>query len=101
LAGTAVQFDVSSVKTAHSAQNSPDHADTLRPERYALTHHRIDGHGVITQAKGENGELIAGAQMVTPGPDAPGPLITFGAMFVVGWVVALIRRQLDGDCRQA
>lgn len=113
--GAKVRFELSAYKTAQFLQNSPEYREVIRPQEFEMTYQRIDESGVITAAKGESGKIEAGAVSRTQGPDAPGLqykplrtpgygrnlpvnlwwsglLLALGAMFVVGWIVALARR---------
>lgn len=113
--GTPVRFEISSYKTEQFLQSAPQYREVIQPQGYALTYQHIDENGVLTAAKGEKGEIGAGGQSPLEGPDAPGLkykevkvpgyghnlptnlwwtglLVALGAMFIVGWIVALVRR---------
>ena len=70
--GTNVRFEVSSEKTAQFLRLNPQYMETIRPEHYETRYQKIDENGVITQAKGDKGEIKAGVEAKLDGPDAPG-----------------------------
>jgi len=113
--GTKVRFEVSSEKTAQFLRLNPQYKETIRPERYETRYQKIDENGAITEAKGDKGEIKAGAEAKLEGPDAPGldyrPVRSPGygnnlpenlalaaliaaivAMGLIAWVVVLVRR---------
>jgi len=113
--GTKVSFTVRNDKTKQFLMNNPQFAASVRPEGYETVYQKIDKDGVITQAKGDKGEVIVGMVNDLAGPNALGleykPLrtpgygrnlpenLTLAAMIaaivimgLVGWIVALARR---------
>ena len=114
-AGTAVRFETSAYKTEQFLQSAPEYREVIRSQQFETTYQRIDASGVITAAKGQGGEIAAGAEAELEGPEAPGLnykpvkapgygrnlpenlwwsglLAALGLMAAAGWVVSLARR---------
>ncbi|MFO7916755.1 MAG: hypothetical protein R6V13_01595 [Anaerolineae bacterium] len=113
--GTVVRFEVSAYKTEQFLQKSPQFRASVRPHEYEITYQKIDDEGVITEAKGEKGEVAAGKEVSLQDPDDPSLnykparmpgygrnlpenlylvilIIAIVLMGLIGWVVVLIRR---------
>jgi len=81
--GTAVSYQVRTDKTAQFLANNPQYADTVRPQSYEVTYHKIDAEGAITQARGEKSKLEAGESDDLKGPD--GKRLRYRTMRVPGY----------------